>query len=55
MATKPLDGNNIAESVIAGTILLGMGAAGALAYEHRHVAKHHMRRIKKHLKKRLKR
>jgi acyl CoA:acetate/3-ketoacid CoA transferase beta subunit len=54
MATK-LDGTNIAEQVVAGTLLLGMGAAGALAYEHRHVAKHHMRKLKKHVKKRLKR
>lgn len=50
-----LDTTAIAESVVAGTILLGMGAAGALAYEHRHVAKNHMRKLKKHLKKRIKR
>ena len=48
MATKPLDWVNISENVVAGGILMGVGAAGALAYEHRHVAKHHMKKLKKH-------
>ncbi|MDD1677822.1 MAG: hypothetical protein LUO93_01390 [Methanomicrobiales archaeon] len=54
MATK-LDGNNIAEQVVAGTALLAIGAAGALAYEHRHIAKHHMRKLKTRFKKKSKR
>ena len=50
-----LDWTNVAEGVVAGSALMVMGGAAALAYEHRHVAKNHMRKLKKHLKKRIKR
>ena len=52
MTTK-LDGKSIAEQVIAGSVLLGVGATGALAYEHRHNLKSFVKKIR--LKKKHKR
>jgi hydroxyethylthiazole kinase-like sugar kinase family protein len=54
MTTK-LDGKSIAEQVVAGGILLGAGAAGALAYEHRHSFKAMMKAAKARAKKKTKR
>lgn len=50
--TIKLDGNSIAEQVLAGTALLTIGAAGAIAYEKRHRVKHHLKKLRLKKKKR---
>lgn len=49
--TIKLDGNSVAEQVVAGTVLLAVGAAGAIAYEKRHAVKHHVKKLKSKFKK----